>query len=362
MEVFGIMCDRIRPHSTVVRRLCVHARATGFSRIALFTPSAVDPLRKRIRGYVYTHRRWRHATFPFPSIVHDIGQYTDKKTIARVKRIKYNSSLRFTGYGIGNKAEVEQALKQHPLISQYLIPGILLDNPNDALDETLVFLHECGRVMVKPLNGSKGKGIKRVSKEAEKVIIEENGKKPFVCTCDELKMIWRRWQRENRYIVQKWIDINWMNERHDSGSPSDIRVVVHKNGSGTWQLGGMGIRLGAEGNVTSNVYCGGAILPFIPSLCTYFDEKQAFDLAARCEKLSLTVARHLETVRKRRLVELGIDLGVDKDGRLWLIEVNVKPGRKTIRRLYGWKRFDETIKAQVEYARYLLHSDRCAQG
>ena len=37
--------------------------------------------------------------------------------------------------------------------------------------------------------------------------------------------------------------------------------------------------------------------------------------------------------RHGRLVELGIDIGVDKNGEVWIIEINSKPGRASFRRL-----------------------------
>lgn len=346
-EVLGIMTDRFRPQSATLRRLSVHARKESFGCIVVFTPSEVDLKRRRIEGYARIRRRWKRVLIRFPAIVHDIGYYADKYTISQVKRIKYRSPLRFTGYGIGNKAEVDAALRQHPHILEHLIPSVPLAN----LERALPFLHECERVMVKPLNGCKGRGIKRVSINNGIAIIEENGKDPLICSPDNLSRLWRQWSRQGRYMVQKWIDIT-----SPDGRPHDIRVVVHKNGSGEWQLGGLGIRKGAKGKITSNVQSGGKVLPFIEHLTARFGEAEAVAMAERCERLAKTVAEHMEAVRQRRLIELGLDLGIDAASRLWLIEVNIKPGRMTIRRLYGREQADQVIRSHVAYARHLLSS------
>lgn len=42
---------------------------------------------------------------------------------------------------------------------------------------------------------------------------------------------------------------------------------------------------------------------------------------------AITIAETLEEQIDGTLGELGLDIGVDRNGRVWLFEVNAKPGR-----------------------------------
>ncbi|MDD3894034.1 MAG: hypothetical protein PHU36_03325, partial [Syntrophomonadaceae bacterium] len=50
--------------------------------------------------------------------------------------------------------------------------------------------------------------------------------------------------------------------------------------------------------------------------------------------------------------ELGLDVGIDKNGALWLIEVNSKP-RKTTESEYSTAVMRKTFKRPLEFASYL---------
>jgi hypothetical protein len=55
-----------------------------------------------------------------------------------------------------------------------------------------------------------------------------------------------------------------------------------------------------------------------------------------------------------RLVELGIDFGVDLDGYIWILEVNSKPGRSIFTYLQDDKARNRALENPIRYAKYLL--------
>ena len=161
---------------------------------------------------------------------------------------------------------------------------------------------------------------------------------------------WDGWKRQDRFLVQQWINL-----AGNDGRPCDIRVHLHKDGTGQWRLGGMGVREAAAGKITSNVHSGGKVHEVIPYLSHRFGEEKASAMAQQCERLAFVGAEHLEQTKNERLNELGFDFGIDVEGRIWLIEVNIKPGRHTIRTLYGAAGAKRCLQAQIDYARYLLN-------
>lgn len=70
-------------------------------------------------------------------------------------------------------------------------------------------------------------------------------------------------------------------------------------------------------------------------------------------KLSLTITGALEE-RYGRLGELGIDYGIDRDGNIWLLEVNSRPGRASFFQIRQPKCAFRAINRPLEYARYLI--------
>ncbi|GJM71157.1 hypothetical protein HMSSN036_33730 [Paenibacillus macerans] len=71
--------------------------------------------------------------------------------------------------------------------------------------------------------------------------------------------------------------------------------------------------------------------------------------------LSLRVPEYLES-RFGRLAELGLDFGVDREGRVWILEVNSKPGRTSFFRIGDPISARKSIENPISYARYLLLS------
>ncbi|WP_277714094.1 YheC/YheD family protein [Paenibacillus mucilaginosus] len=55
-----------------------------------------------------------------------------------------------------------------------------------------------------------------------------------------------------------------------------------------------------------------------------------------------------------RFAELGIDFGVDRDGRLWLLEVNSKPGRSVFTLLGDARAAEAALLRPLQYAASLL--------
>ncbi|MDD4778967.1 MAG: hypothetical protein PHV53_11870, partial [Fermentimonas sp.] len=68
--------------------------------------------------------------------------------------------------------------------------------------------------------------------------------------------------------------------------------------------------------------------------------------------LCKTVATTLESASHAIYGELGLDIGIDKNGHPWLIEINSKP-RKTTETEYSQGVVRNTFKRPLEYAIYL---------
>jgi len=133
--------------------------------------------------------------------------------------------------------------------------------------------------------------------------------------------------RRRPYIVQArlWL-MRWR------GRIFDIRVLVQKDGTGTWRVTGMGLRVGPRGSIVSNLYGGGRAAPLEPVLQELLRQRSPEDVRAEGQQLALRIAELIDGASVR-VAELGIDLALDTSERLWFLEANSATGRTVFRRL-----------------------------
>ena len=82
------------------------------------------------------------------------------------------------------------------------------------------------------------------------------------------------------------------------------------------------------------------------------DEEKVQEIMETIRFVSLEAARALETAIGPA-GEMGVDIGVDREGRVWFIEANLKPGRQVFRLLHQNKTRFMTVVKPLLYARYL---------
>lgn len=342
--ILGIMLHRLH-HLHQFLRYRDLALREGFADLILFTPTEVDLRDQKINGYRYHNQTWQPCISPFPKISHDMGYYVDKRIIHKVKAIKNHPKLPFVGYSLGSKLTIQQHLEKSPRLSPYLLPTIPLHDAKTA--QSLIQRYQT--VMIKPVNGKGGQGIFRLSTKNRGYWIEKNGETPVFLDPHQLSNWLKKQQTSNQYLLQPWIDI-----RNKEGNVFDIRVLVQKNRLGKWQLTGMGVREAADGKITSNLKSGGHAYPVEHYLTALFGVEQAKILYDQLIQLADYIPPYLEQSYEKRFAEFGLDLAVDRSGQIWIIEINIKPGKTLYGRIADKKAAEESWQAPIQYASYLV--------
>jgi hypothetical protein len=101
--------------------------------------------------------------------------------------------------------------------------------------------------------------------------------------------------------------------------------------------------------VTSNLAAGGRALAVEDFLGRQFPPDQAGRTAAALDALALGAAAALDR-HYAVICELGVDIGVDRTGRVWLIETNLKPGRRIFLLLADDRARMESVRRPIAYA------------
>jgi hypothetical protein len=350
MPALGIMTHRI--HIGNIDRYISYAKEAerlGFYSTVLFTPNHIQFNARKVRGYKYRHGQWSPCVASFPAVIHDMGFYTKGSTIRKVKQMKNDESVRFTGYALGSKWQIHSRLLQTKY-APYLPATKLFLSPSDVA----AMMKRYGAVIVKPKNGKKGQGIVKISLRGnqEKAYLWKEGDYPAAwLTPRQLARMLRKRFRPQQALVQRWMDITC-----SEGRVYDIRALVQKEYDEGWRLTEMAVRQSGQGRIASNVAGGGVIRDVIPFLTPIYGEETAKKISEECEEVALGVSAALEEQYGKPLIELGIDLAIERGGWVRMIEVNIKPGKKIVRALSGEKAYADALLRPIRFAKQL--SDR----
>ncbi len=73
----------------------------------------------------------------------------------------------------------------------------------------------------------------------------------------------------------------------------------------------------------------------------------------KLRRAALEIASGIEKYVDGHFAELGVDLAIDRSGRIWLLEVNSKPSKDDNSSTSGGEKIRPSVNKTVTYARYL---------
>src|SRR5690606_12267083 len=125
--------------------------------------------------------------------------------------------------------------------------------------------------------------------------------------------------RMSSYVAQQGIRLIELDR-----CPIDFRFHMHKHGSNHWIAAGIGAKKAGRGSVTTHVKNGGSLLTPDQALGRTFGNNASFVLE-KAKQVAVKLAEAIERNYPHRLGELGLDIGIDKSGEVWMFEANAKP-------------------------------------
>lgn len=349
MPSFGIIVLNQDQEQTYYRDIGIAASRFGIA-VHRFVPSSIDPYTEKVNGETFdaNENRWHPETFQIPDILYDRCFYTTweaYKTNAPVVEWLKNRAT-FLGFGLPNKSKVYETLKNDPYLSNYTIETV-----KAGRSETIMkALNRRKTVLLKPETGSQGKGIFVVKKTANKIVVKTDRRGKTVQKSFSDASALRKWLDiqlfRTTFLIQPFLTLQ--NKRKQ---PFDIRVVMQKDGHGHWTESGRGVRIGKPGALVSNLHSTGKIVDFDQWLGSRPVKYRGF-IVDEVEGIIERVPPLLEKTFGP-LFELGLDIGIDTNGAVWILEANSKPGHQTV--LEGGRVSREQLaEAPLKYARLLL--------
>jgi glutathione synthase/RimK-type ligase-like ATP-grasp enzyme len=318
----------------------------------VFSGKAVSTQKGTIGGYRYDYAKsaWVYGEFPFPDVVIDRtypNNYRCHKLLGKSVGTKF-----FNKKSCINKWDFYRTVSTAPDLREFL-PETARFKGNLDIDK---MLGKYEKLFFKPVNAMKGIGIVAVSAVDKGQLECRYRSKGEILTklipSSEMipTLLKEAAGRKRAYIIQQGIDIF-----RYQGEVLSFRVWAMKNGKGQWVMPGMYATVSGSGGFLTNTRAGGRFVPLntlfadiIPRL-PYTKEY----LVGQLECLALRTAVALDK-RYGPLGELGLDIALDIDGRLWLIEANGNPGKRPIFWQTEYPEWRTSIyKYPLDYASYL---------
>ncbi|WNC16218.1 YheC/YheD family protein [Brevibacillus brevis] len=330
------------------KKLTLFGRKRGI-RVFVFSPRQVNFAARTVAGFEYRNGAWQSDTFPLPAFIYDrcfVGPaYRHYKPF--VEKLQNDRNITFLGYGLSGKWQVHQMLIQSPQLAPLLPPTELFSF--SSLQETLA-TH--GAAVIKPMAGTHGIGVVRIKecRGGYEVSGRNRENQPFRRVLKEggLKQFVTSFTAGRKFLVQPYLHLHT-----PDGSPYDVRVLVQKNGKGEWETTGKAVRIGDKRSITSNLHGGGRAVSLTPFLSRHYKPAVRARITQTIDRLAVELPRFLEQSHGR-LVELGIDVGIDTAGNVWIIEVNSRPGRTVFSMINDPDAKFHSITQPVRYAHYLM--------
>jgi glutathione synthase/RimK-type ligase-like ATP-grasp enzyme len=303
--------------------------------IYAFSPKFINWRNRTVYGLYYNQETalWEYGCFPFPEVIYRRDFHSDPDVIQRL--LEYTggrlfNSYRFTKYELHNFIKLNGELKNHLPPTEYSL----------EFDQIKKFILRHHKVILKPIDLSRGRGICIVEKIGDKYkVIDFRCKQPTVYELynDELLEHFFDVYQDlfDKYLIQKYIPLSRI-----GNSPFDIRVVMQKRPDKNWGCTGIECRVSNNGYLT-NISRGGYALPLGEALQRAYTMDDGA-LRMQINELCLKFCLYMDTFGEH-FAEFGLDIAIDTDKRLWLIEANVFPSFK------GFKKIDPDTYLAIRY-------------
>jgi len=352
--LFGIMTLNMESENAYINEMANRAESLEME-IFRFIPSDINPHNLQVKGVKFDSKTtsWLECTSPIPTIIYDRCFYGEdehsKQCLSIVTWLKSRKDITFLGYGLPNKWELYQTLKTTKLAS-YLPSTQAVSDVESVLTELTLKK----KIILKPINGSQGYGIYYLKKNEKTIHVKTEKQKRIISRIfpNETRLIhWLKLLLKQRsYLLQPYLELS--NKDH---KPFDIRILLQKNVSGVWGEQGRGIRMGTTGGILSNLAAGGNAINFKdwlislpPAKAEYLQQELNFILTSLPSPLEHAFMP---------LFEIGIDIGIAKDGSIWILDINSKPGRKVL--LSTNPELQESLYTKpLLYGKYLSENDQ----
>jgi hypothetical protein len=314
-----------------------------------FSIDNIDWDRKLVQGLIRENSRWTPQKLPLPKIIYD----RNVEMNCRVESIELRKRLKGICQVLNPMAklakwETIKVIEKNPKLFSIIPATIQYENSNDLENSLKLY----PSLYLKPDSLSKGKGIFRVSKnQNEEYKIEyrtsEENHTVSLKNLKDIEILMSQYlEKGGGYIIQQEI-----NKAIFKGNSFDFRALFQKDFQGVWQLSGAAGRIAEKGSIITSPRSGGAVEDLETILKEVFNESftTSNGLYENIVRHGREICLSLEN-EFGDCIELGLDMTIDVNKKIWLIEVNGKPLKVSLKRLGNPEIVARCNRRPIEYA------------
>ncbi|MBP2642747.1 MAG: hypothetical protein H6Q67_634 [Firmicutes bacterium] len=284
--------------------------------VVVFALNKVDMPSRLIEGYCYNPIKnlWQRGTFPYPSSIYrSVGLSEEEKNhfLSAIGDTVFNNHY-------FSKWEMYQWFSKDSEIAPRIPHTVLYESPQNVFD----LLEQFKKIYIKPISGLRGRRVVQVSMD-NKTVVFKYRERGINCQAafeniSEVKAFIQQRFTAKKYLIQQAIDLMEYN-----GGIVDFRCVVQKNQANLWVCRAIIGRQADKGSIVSNISNGGAAFPagVILGKVMPASEENIMDWEKKLKIFAIKVCNTLDEFGIN-CGSLGLDMGIDKQGQLWLIEIN----------------------------------------
>ncbi|WP_369125274.1 YheC/YheD family endospore coat-associated protein [Alicyclobacillus fastidiosus] len=299
-------------------------------KVLFFRAEDIDFQKRRVHAWTSTSKDglsgWTRNYHPLPDVIYEnyyLNLVGSDPRILKVRREFIRRGIPVFNPTLFNKAALHRILSASDSTRGYIPPS----SPVRKASDVLAFLKTFQPIYLKPVTGSGGAGILQVELlgsgqirvRSERFTNNQRFTKYF--TSGQFQHFMARQLSKRRYLAQKGLKLI-----HKGDQKIDFRVVVHRDSTGMWKSVGIRPKLGKTGSIITNSHAGGQKTTWSRLFRWSQQERVHLPDRSALEKASIAVAERLTAFRPH-LSHLGIDVAACEDGRIYVLDVNPRPGR-----------------------------------
>ncbi|WP_217642740.1 MULTISPECIES: YheC/YheD family protein [unclassified Bacillus (in: firmicutes)] len=277
-----------------------------------------------VKGFYYENERWVSSELPLPDVIYNrihSRKLEQGSEMLALREMINDLEIPYFNERFFSKWEVYNYLSHEDHLLPYLPDTKLLTR-----ESLIEMTNKYSTVFIKPIHGSQGRNILKITKDENSYWVDTSTnhhlKSERKLSFNELFQHYQTFFTKKWCIVQQGIDLIDYYSRQ-----IDFRVLCHRNSQNLWSKTSTVARISAKQQFVSNIAQGGEIMRPVLALSHCFSKQEAMAQSALLAELAIEACSILSQHTSGILGELGVDIGIDHHGKLWIIEINSKPSK-----------------------------------